>query len=68
MNRTLLSLSLGNNKIGDAGAQKFGEVKHIYGILFTMVTVQYVVTCQAHPALVKKENQMCGSFLFKNFV
>ncbi len=25
---------------------------------------QYIVTCQAHPALVKKVNQMCGSFLF----
>ncbi len=23
----------------------------------------YIVTCQAHPALVKKANQMCGSFL-----
>ncbi len=28
----------------------------------------YIVTFQAHPALVKKANQMCGSFLFKNFV
>ncbi len=25
---------------------------------------QDIVTCQAHPALVKKANQMCGSFLF----
>ncbi len=26
-----------------------------------------IVTCQAHPVLVKKANQMCGSFLFKIF-
>ncbi len=25
----------------------------------------YIVPCQAHPVLVKKANQMCGSFLFK---
>ncbi len=25
----------------------------------------YIVTCQAHPVLVKKANQMCGSFLLK---
>ncbi len=24
---------------------------------------KYIVTCQAHPVLVKKANQMCGSFL-----
>ena len=24
----------------------------------------HIVTCQAHPVLVKKANQMCGSFLF----
>ncbi len=23
----------------------------------------YIVTCQAHPVLVKKANQVCGSFL-----
>ncbi len=28
---------------------------------------EYIVTCQAHPALVKKWNQMCGSFLLKIF-
>ena len=28
------------------------------------VTCKYIVTCQAHPVLVKKVNQMCGSFLF----
>ncbi len=27
----------------------------------------YIVTCQAHPVLVKKVNQRCGSFLFKIF-
>ena len=25
----------------------------------------YIVTCQAHPVLVKKVNQVCGSFLLK---
>ncbi len=28
----------------------------------------HIVTCQAHPVLVKKANQMCGSFLLKNFM
>ena len=28
----------------------------------------YIVTCQAHPVLVKKANQMCGLFLLKNFI
>ncbi len=27
---------------------------------------EYIVTCQAHRVLVKKANQMCGSFLFKD--
>ena len=27
----------------------------------------YIVTCQAHPVLVKKANHVCGSFLFKIF-
>ncbi len=31
-------------------------------------TKWYIVTCQAHPVLVKKANQMCGSFLFKIFM
>ncbi len=31
----------------------------------TALTVDYIVTCQAHPVLVKKANQVCGSFLFK---
>ncbi len=29
------------------------------------VVRDYIVTCQAHPVLVKKANQMCGSFLLK---
>ena len=28
----------------------------------------HIVTCQAHPVLVKKANQMCGSFLLKFFI
>ena len=30
--------------------------------------VEYIVTCQAHPVLVKQANRMCGLFLLKYLV
>ncbi len=39
---------------------------YIVGSILVACSIRkYIVTCQAHPALVKKANQMCGSFLFK---
>ena len=36
-------------------------------IQFAYKSLKNIVTCQAHPVLVKKANQMCGLFLFNFF-
>ncbi len=40
-------------------------IKLSFVYFFCVALYIYIVTCQAHPVLVKKANQMCGSFLFK---
>ncbi len=40
------------------GSSGFGGLGKIHKI--------YIVTCQAHPVLVKKANKVCGSFLLKS--
>lgn len=37
MNRVLLSLSLANNRVGDQGAMKFGELLSRFGLTHTEV-------------------------------
>ncbi len=66
-----VSQTIGNTCKRSIGVVLRKKVSHIRSLIhqgkseICFEECYYIVTCQAHPVLVKKANQMCGSFLFR---